>query len=340
MFTSAALRGVRLLLAAALLAMSSIVAVPAAQACACGAMVAEELDVGGEVSLITWDGRHEQIDMVFQVDGHATEAAWIMPAPPETELSLGDREIFSHLQWLSRPRPEYRDVWWPRIVGIDEGDGGAPDGAPPQVTTTEVGPFEVSTLSGGDAASVSAWLTAHGFPAREELQPSFQSYIDHGWNIMATRLTAEGTQAFTGDLAPLRLSFPTEEPVYPILLSRHAQQDQDLILYVAAPRNVEISQQASSTPLELTFGGDIEYARLSPGGSGTWRLTKFEGSLHPETITADYRFRESADQSDRYETYEVVRHQTDIPWPIAVAGVAVIAAAVISGIVVFRASKR
>ena len=68
--------------------------------------------------------------------------------------------------------------------GPQSGVGGPKEGAAPGVQVVDVqtvGPFEVTTLQGTSAAAVNEWLETNGFPARKEVETTFQEYLDAGW---------------------------------------------------------------------------------------------------------------------------------------------------------------
>ena len=167
------------------------------------------------------------------------------------------------------------------------------------VTTVDIGPFRVSTLSGTDASAVTAWLTEHDFETADEQLPTFQGYLDRGWQIQAVALIPTDQGIFRGALPSLRMRFPTTEIVHPMELSKHAAGPQSVTLYVAAPFQVTPARQASSeSPLTLIFAGEVPASTvgLTAGlaGSDSVHLTAFEATLQPSGITGDYAFEQTA----------------------------------------------
>ncbi|WP_436496983.1 DUF2330 domain-containing protein [Actinokineospora sp. HUAS TT18] len=289
-----------------------------AHACACGAVVPSDpqAKVAGEIGLVRWDGTREVLDLAMFVRGKTKDAAWIMPAPPDTEVTLGDDGLFDRLAQLTKPRVVKRYQYWPDFED-GKGSGGAaagPGGAVTVEGTSTIGPFEVTRLSGTDAAAVAGWLTEHGYPARPELTPTLRTYLDQGWQLLAVKLSPTG-DALTGQLTPLRLSFPATKPVYPISLSRHAASTHTVITYVAAPHRVELDAETSSS---VTFAGWVDGRDVrGPEGERLF-LTKISQQVRPAAITGDFTYS-TAPTDNEYQ--EVVYVTVDRSWvgPAAVA---------------------
>lgn len=305
-----------------------------AAACACGAVISNSTAaVNGETSLITWDGRTESIDMKLGLDGEASDAAWIMPVPTGTGVSLGDREVFGKLVTATLPRVEKRYTFWPSIgLGSDGAVSSAERPGGLSVTTTEVGPFTVSRLSGSDPEAVNAWLAAHGYPTKPALTQTFAGYLADGWSIDAVKLTSPGGM-LAGNLDPLRMTFATTSPVYPIRLSNYAKEPQVVVLYIAAAHRMKITQEASpGTYVEPIFAGRVpaKDLGLAPLDGQDVYLTAFTQTLQPGSVTADYQFGRAADDTTYQRvTYEVV----DLSW-VTLLGAIVVVLAVMGGVII------
>lgn len=283
-----------------------------AQACACGVLVTgSEANINAETAFVVMNDGRERIDMVMHLDGEASTAAWIMPLPPGGKVSLGDKDVFSRLKELTKPRPRYVPQFLPdsRDRGPQSGVGGPKDGAAPGVQVVDVqtvGPFEVTTLQGTSAAAVNEWLETNGFPARKEVETTFQEYLDAGWQITATRLTPGGdSAALSSGLDSLRMEFPTDEPIYPIKLSQHARTRQGVKLFVLADHRMDAQGPTSSShDLNVTFAGKVPAGEVGLG-DGERYLTALEGSFEPAKISDDIRFAQADSDKEHIPTYEV-----------------------------------
>jgi hypothetical protein len=312
-----------------LLMASAMVLVPKpAAACACGAVISNSTAaVSAETSLVTWDGTTETIDMVLLLQGSAADAAWIMPVPPGTVASLGDRTVFPKLVTATLPRVEKQYTFWPSFGFGGNGSVSAvqrPGGV--SVTTSEVGPFTVSTLSGSDPEAVNTWLADHGYPTKPVLTSTFAGYLADGWSIDAVKLTSPSGE-LAGNLDPLRMTFATTSPVYPIKLSNYAKDVQAVILYIASAHRMEITRQASpATYVEPIFAGRVPAADLGlrPLDGQDVYLTAFSQLLQPGSVTADYEFGRAADDTPYQRvTYETV----DMSWVTLLGAIVVVLAA-------------
>ena len=311
-----------------------------AAACACGAVISNSTAaVNAETALITWDGTHETIDMVLLLKGQAADAAWIMPVPQGTVVSLGDRAVFGKLVAATAPRVEKQYTFWPSFgVGDKSVVSGAQAPGGLSVTTSEVGPFTVSTLSGTDPEAVNTWLADHGYPTKPALTATFAEYLADGWSIDAVKLTSPGGQ-LAGSLDPLRMTFATSAPVYPIKLSQHARDVQGVTLYIAAAHRMEITRQASPSYVEPVFAGRVVAADLglTPLDGQDVYLTAFTQILQPSSITDDYAFGRAAD--DR--PYQRVTYETvDMGWvPMLGAIVVLVGVAALVVVVAIRQGR-
>jgi len=311
-----------------------------AAACACGAVISNSTAaVNAETALITWDGTHETIDMVLLLKGQAADAAWIMPVPQGTVVSLGDRAVFGKLVAATAPRVEKQYTFWPSFgVGDKSVVSGAQAPGGLSVTTSEVGPFTVSTLSGTDPEAVNTWLADHGYPTKPVLTATFAEYLADGWSIDAVKLTSPGGQ-LAGSLDPLRMTFTASAPVYPIKLSQHARDVQGVTLYIAAAHRMEITRQASPSYVEPVFAGRVVAADLglTPLDGQDVYLTAFTQILQPSLITDDYAFGRAAD--DR--PYQRVTYETvDMGWvPMLGAIVVLVGVAALVVVVAIRQGR-
>jgi len=304
-----------------------------AAACACGAVISNSTAaVNAETALITWDGTRETIDMVLLLKGEAADAAWIMPVPQGTVVSLGDRTVFGKLITATAPRVEKQYTFWPSfgLAGNSAVSGAkAPGGL--SVTTSEVGPFTVSTLSGTDPEAVNNWLADHGYPTKPALTATFAEYLADGWSIDAVKLTSPSGQ-LAGSLDPLRMTFAATAAVYPIKLSNYAKDVQAVTLYIAAAHRMEITRQASpGTYVEPIFAGRVAASSLglTPLDGQDVYLTAFTQILQPGSVTADYQFGRAADDT----TYQRVTYQAvDLSWVTLLGAIVVVL--VVMGVVI------
>ncbi|MPZ82632.1 MAG: DUF2330 domain-containing protein [Actinophytocola sp.] len=321
-----------------------------AGACACGAVLADErLEATQETALVELAGATESVTLNITTRTQATEAAFIMPVPSRAAFELADAEVFSELDRISRPRVDYRDV----VVDGDGTGGAANDGDHVTVTDhVDVGPYELAQLAGADSTAVTDWLADNDFTLPADLAGALTPYLSEGWLVVAVRLTpeTEGT-TFAEGLPPMRLTFGTDEPVYPMRLSATAEYGQPLRLYVLADHRMDASNPApQGGGPELTYAGPLRpadvarYPILADMVTGQRFLTRFDATFSPDHITDDIHLtRAATDDSYRAVVVES-RYVTGTPagevvlWALAGAGLLAVSALVVVAAV--RRSRR
>ncbi|MGH3758029.1 DUF2330 domain-containing protein [Actinophytocola sp.] len=314
-----------------------------AGACACGAIIADErLRAVQETALVRFTGDTETVTLNVATRTDATRAAFLMPVPARARFELADAEVFAELDRISRPRVVYREV----VVDEDGSDGAAAPGGGERVTVTDhtkVGPFEVAQLAGTDSGAVTDWLAEHDFTLPDDLAGALTPYLAEGWLVVAVRLTPDTSGAtFADGLPPMRLTFGTEEPVYPMRLSATAEHAQPLRLYVLADHRMDAGNPArEGGEPELTYANWVRPADLSGHPvlagmvDGPTFLTRYDATFQPEDITGDIRLtRAVADEpyravviQNRYVTG--TSPATIVAWVAVVAGGLVLLLAVL-----------
>ncbi|WP_405819720.1 DUF2330 domain-containing protein [Streptomyces sp. NBC_00838] len=334
-----------------------------AYACGCGAMVPgrqSTMGVDRETSVVRWDGATEQIVMRFTVNGNAPEAAWIMPVPNRAEVELGDPELFGELDALTEPERRTRHYFWPRDGDwpfTSDGDGlsaGAPlpgDAAPPVgvVGRERLGDFDVARLTATDPGALRNWLETNGFELPADLATELQPYVDQEWEYVAVRLAPEEDGArLRGTLDPLRLSFESDRLIYPMRLSRLADQPQSLGLYVLADHRMEPRASIGGDEPEIRFAGRVS-ADDSPAlgeltGTGGTFLTAIDQYFpRPERIDADHELRATASDTPYRRVYydDELRLFAGVPaWLATVGAVFVALTLLVVGAAVLRVRRR
>src|SRR4051794_1470491 len=193
--------------------LTGLVLVRPSWACGCGALVtstASGVNVAQETSIVRYDEAQEEIVMRLSVQSEAHDAAWLMPTPTRARVTLGDRAWFDQLDRLTEPVYVRHRHWLPH-----HGDDASPAGAAPGggdgvgvLARQRLGPFEVTTLSAGDAGALASWLTSHGYKLPGRLAQALKPYVAQHWTYTAIKLAPEQGR-LTGDLDPLRIAFPS-----------------------------------------------------------------------------------------------------------------------------------
>lgn len=183
-------------------------------------------------------------------------------------------------------------------LGDSMGDGpGLSDGAE-VLAVGSVGSYEVTTLRAKSAEELTHWLGDNGFRALPEAGESIVSeYIAEGWCFVAAKLNRSG-EGYTRP-HPLSITFPADEPVYPMRLTRLADTDLFLDLYVIADR------RAKAPGMETVFCE--RFRRGEDGG-----VEKVWGTRYSEAETGSVLF-ETTHAGDGMGLYNN-RTMMALPW--------------------------
>ncbi|MFJ3191603.1 DUF2330 domain-containing protein [Streptomyces griseoviridis] len=329
-----------------------------AHACGCGAVVPERgrvVAVAREESVVRWDGREEQLVMSLTVSGDAGRAAWIVPVPHRATVGLADPALFTRLEAATAPVRRTRHHFWPRDDDwpLDTG-GGHAVGAPPPLPGVGVtgrqrlGAFDVARLTATDPAALTGWLDRHGFALPPRLSQALGPYVRHRWEYVAVRLAPRSAAAapLRGTLDPLRLTFRSARPVYPMRLSRLARAPQSLGLYVLAAHRMEPASAIGGERPRTTFAGRVadRSGPLADLARGTPYLTAVHQEFpSPASITGDHLLRRAAaDAPVRQVIYEDrLRTLAGLPaWLLTVAGALLLALAATAAPTLRRGTDR
>lgn len=278
-----------------------------ARACACGAFISDSrLEATHETALVSLDqaanGKiDETVTVNIATESDTDAAAFVMPVPERAKFELADPKLFVDLDELSKPEVKVVEK---EIDGDGAGAPGGPSGNDQVIVTDQikVGPYDVAQLSGTSSKAVATWLEANGFELSDGLGKALTPYLKEGWKIVAVKLTPAGAKkTFADGLPPMQMAFTTEEPVYPMRLSKLGNPSQPFRLYVLADHRMDISNPAPelSEP-EVTFAGWVgpadltDYPALAKRVTEKRFLTRYDRDLEASKITDDITFTQAA----------------------------------------------
>lgn len=333
-------------------------------ACACGGAISDpgdQVQVLDETAIVEWDGSTETVTISLDAETDAADFALLVPTPAPAEAALGDAALFDDLFELSAPRPEVRHRrWFPEGgYGTSSGSDGAPRATPGVEVLGEVrlGPLEVTTLAATESAELTGWLEAHGYAMKESFEAALAPYVEEGWYYVAVKIAADAQDGLSGTLQPIRLTFASDELVYPMRLSAAAQTEQDVRTYVVTEHRVERTD-AMAAGADVAFAGTLNTgdldAVLTGGPSsalqellapGRYLTTIDQRFTDPASqITADFTFAQAPDDAEVVQTYGVtedVKVFGVYAGPVLVAlGAVVLVAGLLATFIVVRARRR
>lgn len=278
MNTGAVRKRSSLVLAVAVAAIVALIATAPAPACGCG--IALEGSVSRERALIVHENGREQLVMSFDLLASGGRPAVVVPVPARPVVR-SVRDPFAYLEEATRPRVQvverFRD---------GDGDDGAMAGAPEVdvIDRKTIGGFDVTRIAGAsDPRALSRWLDRNGYELPEAAAPILADYAARGWSFVAVRLPDGGS----GRLRPLSVAFDSEEPIYPMLLSRLARSPLQVDLWILAEGRMQVDgldDRYASDVAELTPAVPENLASLLDGKY----LSRVGGTVEPRNIRADF----------------------------------------------------
>ncbi len=198
---------------------------------------------------LSWDPQKKTETLVIQprIEGDARDFALIVatPAPPTVEGAPADffheLAVFTQLAKRSRVHsdlkdpPEDLEPVKRKLESIRLLDQGTIGTLKHQIITT--------------ADELLKWLKENGYE-RDNATAILEAYIKKKWCFTCFKIDPQtlqkGDGRYVAELRPLRFTFATEEPVYPLYLDSIGAKDfLDVTLYVQAPYKMDLAGDLS-----------------------------------------------------------------------------------------------
>lgn len=250
-------------------------------------------------AIIVYDQGRETLVLQTGYQGDAQGFAWIIPTPSQAlrnDIAEADEKLFDDLYTTTEPRA----TGWVIDNGMscygcsgDDGQTASDEYAGVNVWDRfRVTSYDVAVLSADDSANLETWLSDNGYALPEHGAPIIDYYVTKGWYFVALKIVptpATSTGGSTGggtsgrQLRPIRISFATDTPVFPLNISRlSTRREVSVLLYVIAPhvmlpanwRSAFVS--ATNSSWQAAGGGSFAtyyeqelratLNRISPGG--------------------------------------------------------------------------
>ena len=209
---------------------AAALALPAAPALACGALVAPDGDVrlGHVATFVAWHGGVEHYLTSFAYQGNETGLGWIVPLPAApTSIQAGGRWTLQRLELEVNPAP-------PLAAGAGFAESAAVAAPAQVIEQTQVEALNVTVVKGSGPAVIE-WATQNGFYLSTEVHDHLLTYAKATPFFMAAKYDLTAARArglLAGDGVPLLITMPTPHLWVPleILANDNAPVDADLFL--------------------------------------------------------------------------------------------------------------
>ena len=280
-----------------LVAIPGLLIASPASACACGGIASNDPSalVNSETAIVSMDGTRETIDMRLSMRSVNSDAALIVPTPAPATVSAGDQALFDKYSRISEPRTETRRHWWSSSTAGDgavagaAAPGSATGASDPQVLSrVQLGPLDVTTLTGGDLTGLQKWLSGNGYQLKPAVSAALAPYVAERWSFVAIKLTS--VTALSGPLDPIRMAFDSAKLVYPMRMSVAATGTQLVDLYVIADhRQLRSDADVPEQRVRTVYAGRLDDGRY---------LTTVQTTIAaPQSISSDFAFADAPDDS-------------------------------------------
>jgi len=173
--------------------------------------------------IIVWDAAAKMQHFIRRASfkSEAEDFGFLVPTPSRPELNESGNEAFPYLQRLTAPVTTR--VPRPRGgmgCGCAEAPAAKSAGELPNVEVVEeklVAGFNAVVLQAESAEALINWLEDHGYAFSPEVQEWAEPYVQAGWKITALKIAkdAEGAHGKDVSAAALRMSFQTDQPLFP-----------------------------------------------------------------------------------------------------------------------------
>jgi len=316
-----------------------------ASACGCGGIAVDpssDLSVLGERAIVSHADGIEQIDLLldFGPDSTTSDAGLVFPTPTPATVSAGDRADFDAVEAEIAPRPEYADDWW----GTWETGGAAGSDGTEVIEQVKLGPLEATTLRASNTSGLKKWLSKHEYKLSANTSRYLDYYVTKRWSFVAVKLDGEST--LTGETDPIRLTFETDELVYPMRLSAASPGPQALRLYVFGDSRVDVVKDAKTrSPLNAArstvWAGPVDDPALAERGRFL-TVVDLEWAQPRVQISSDIVIVDSPSRDTIIPTVQVVRPigLLGVPVGVLVVGWAAIGLMLLVGALIARTRTR
>jgi len=280
-----------------------ISAVLVLSSCFCGPALADgglfgkggrDISEPEQKAVIFFHAGMEELVLSVRYDGASEDFAWLVPTPGVPSVEESDTNLF----WLmSEITPTPAGYGWEYLNERHKGqmmDSAGVD----VIDELTVGAFDLTVLRADDAGDLRSWLEERGFAYDEEAEEVLADYIERDWCFTAMRINPSFQDPDSGYIEyelsegvidPLRFTFETPEPVYPLRISSLNPGTTEVLLYVLGPEayvsgNMEIEYAERWQPVQIAALADFsELAKELEKDDGCC-ITKLRKEFSPDEM--------------------------------------------------------
>ncbi len=96
-----------------------------------------------------------------------------------------------------------------------------------------MGPYDVSIISGTDSNALIKWLNENEYLITDAAQSVIGFYVQKGWYFVALKISLEATSDTATALKPIKITFDSTQPIYPLKISSISSSEfAEILIYV------------------------------------------------------------------------------------------------------------
>lgn len=174
-------------------------------------------------AVIFYDQGIENLILQITFEGNAKDFAWIVPTPKQPQVEKSTDTLFTRLDELTRP--EERSAPMSAGFGLMNTSVDDVGRSVRVVETKKIEYYDINVLEANDKDALYNWLNDNGYIFPQQGKYIIDDYIQKGWYFTAVKIDNEAVsdlvegQLQNGHAVPLKLSFETENIVYPLKIS-------------------------------------------------------------------------------------------------------------------------
>ncbi len=112
-----------------------------------------------------------------------------------------------------------------------------------ELQSKRAGVYDVTVITGDTVKAINTWLEENGFRSHARADAVIKDYLRDGWCFLAAKLRSDIDGTVTQH--PLRIEFPTRQPIYPMRLTGTDDIGIRLDLYVVADQQAAASNMTA-----------------------------------------------------------------------------------------------
>lgn len=174
-------------------------------------------------AVIFFEEGTEDLFISVSFQGNAEEFGWIVPTPSEPEVVKSTDLVFTTLDELTRPEyPAPTRGNWNNKMMLE----GAMDSGVQVLQTKKIEYYDISVLKADNKDALYNWFNDNGYSFPQAGKYIIDEYIEKNWAFTAIKIDNDRLNSYginrqlsSGHAVPLRMTFKTDRPVFPLKIS-------------------------------------------------------------------------------------------------------------------------